>query len=155
MAYNTALANATKHTDVTISATTYPTTTQATAIWTAMYLRIKGRFGAVGLTVSAAGDDLSYVQEIEALLTSCAVAQDNEMQATGEIHEHTRELCKRGNALLDEVCDRPDILQALGATYDTTVGPTASSLATDYPNDDYDATEVSEALPRFTTDMDL
>lgn len=145
MAYNSSLANACKHLEFTPAATDVVTDTEATAMWSAIYLEIFGGLGAMGITIGSSSD-LTYVQEIEALGTSARVGAAFETQAGGRVSEKTRHLEERYHAAMKAM------VTALGARMLETLGATVSgrlrcsSMATDFPNGDLDTSGYENPL---------
>lgn len=132
MAYNATLALALSYIEIETSTSTHPTTVQATAMWGSVYADMLATLAACGVTVVASTESETRAKDIEAMLTSAKVGEDNEMQADGEVSDHTKWLKEQGLAALEKLCGY-DYAEALGATV-TRKGPRPRSMATEYPN---------------------
>tara|TARA_Y100000310_G_scaffold310388_2_gene355555 strand:+ start:1086 stop:1562 length:477 start_codon:yes stop_codon:yes gene_type:complete len=145
MAYNSTLAAAMHHLEWTADANSTPTSTQATVMWTAVYLDVLARLSACGVTISASDNDKTVAAEVEALLTSAKVGESNEIQTDVEVSDHTKWLKEEGMKLLDRLCGH-DYAEALGASVSDTSRTLPCGLAVDFPNDDLDTSEYESPL---------
>ena len=145
MAYNTSLANACKHLEFTPANGDAVSDTDATAMWTAVYLEIMGTLAAVGITVGA-GNDLTYAQEVEAMGTSARVGAAVETQAGGKVSDKTRHLLEQYQAAMNLLGSARGarMMDSLGATVTDRIRN--KSMATDYPNDDLDTSDYEAPL---------
>jgi len=145
VAYNTAIANALIHLEMQPTASTNPTTTQATAIWTQQYARLSNTLAAAGVSAIGTGTALTVAQDIEALCTSHRVGKLQETQAGGNISAKTAELKEECEAMIEHYTSSIGVreLEAGGATVDRIE---VRGLATEFPNSDLDTSDYKSPL---------
>ena len=141
--WNASLAAAMKFSDFTASASTVPTSTNATAIWAAESAIIEGELLGRGITISASGKDNLAAAQVEAMMTSAAVQEAAEKKANGSVSQDTMELRKRGSALLARYLANPAIMEALGASVSR---KRIHSMPVDYPNVNRDSSTYKAPL---------
>ena len=163
--WNATLAEAVKFTDLTLSASTIPTSTNATEIWKGVNAQIRGLVMGAGLTPSDTADngDTEYLANAEALIVSADVAATADAQQGGEELPWVKSMRERGWAMIYAVTGSPDgsivgnvdILEELGATLTASKRPALDAFAASYPNDDLDTSDYENQLDNFKVSGDL
>lgn len=153
MAYCDDLDDALRNLDWAASATSMPTTSQATELWGAEYASLHAAITAAGITVGT-GQDLEVAQRAEALATSVACGSIADMQRAGEVTPYIEYLRTQAREAREQATD-PTFMEALGATVDDDGRLMPRSLATDYPAADLDMADVESPTPTWTQDQDL
>ena len=147
MAYNKTLAEALTFAPqyaANVGASTTPTTTQATMIWTTTYMEINARLESCGVDtpIEPDGSNAWFLLEgIEAKRTSAYVLQSVHQSPSHSTAAYAQWLLDSSEADLDRICKKPSILADLGATSSIAASTRASAYWTDYPQTGLDATD--------------